>query len=546
MNKRIKAEEEAKNSVKQSASKASAEAVKLRGDIKSLESHIEQFEEEKLAKDSQIASLREEIAHQEEMVYNLQKEKRGNVEGKQRVEEDLQCLEDKCTHLSKVKAKLELTLDEIEDAFEREKKAKNDAEKLKKKVENDLKLTQVTASELEKVKAELNAALQRKEKEAASVSAKIEDESTLGTKYSKQVKELLSRLDDLEEELMIERGNRAKAEKNRQVLARDIEDLMNRLEDAGSNTISQVELNKKREAELALLRSQHEETSIAHEGTLAALRTKHNNVISDMGEQIDSLNKMKAKAEKDKAGMERDLAEARSGLDSAMRDRANVEKDNKMIQGQIHEAQTKLDEIARALNEAESSRKKIQVESSDLSRQIEEMETAVSGLNKNKASLRTQIDDTKLLADVEMRDKNALLGKFQTLVGDIESLRERTEHEAEKKNEIIKSLSKAQSEIQLWKSKYESEGVYRVEELEHSKAKLAARLAEAEETIEALNGKIPNAEKSKHRLEVELEEVQNEYERTHAAAIINENRGRNFDKVTFVNKFSEVPLPFGI
>merc|ERR1712059_111148 len=51
-----------------------------------------------------------------------------------------------------------------------------------------------------------------------------------------------------------------------------------------------------------------------------------------MGEQIDSLNKNKAKSEKDKANLERDLGEARSGLDEAMRDRANVEKSCKLTQ----------------------------------------------------------------------------------------------------------------------------------------------------------------------------------------------------------------------
>merc|ERR1719244_2543400 len=54
---------------------------------------------------------------------------------------------------------------------------------------------------------------------------------------------------------------------------------------------------------------------------------------------------------------------------------------------------------------------------------------------------------------------------------------------------------------------------------------------EAEETIESLNAKVSSTEKTKHRLEVELEEMQMEYERTHAAAVITEKRGRNFDKV---------------
>ena len=66
-----------------------------------------------------------------------------------------------------------------------------------------------------------------------------------------------------------------------------------------------------------------EESVIGHEGTLAALRQKHNNTMAELGEQIDNLNKMKGKAEKDKSNMERDLQEARGGLDEAMREKVH-------------------------------------------------------------------------------------------------------------------------------------------------------------------------------------------------------------------------------
>jgi len=94
------------------------------------------------------------------------------------------------------------------------------------------------------------------------MSAKIDDEQTLGSKYSKQIKEMQSRLEELDEELAVERQCRAKAEKNRSMLARDIEDLGQKLEDAGNNTSTQIELNKKREAELSKLKAELEESNI--------------------------------------------------------------------------------------------------------------------------------------------------------------------------------------------------------------------------------------------------------------------------------------------
>merc|ERR1712203_318662 len=103
--------------------------------------------------------------------------------------------------------------------------------------------------------------------------------------------------------------------------------------------------------------------------------------------------------------------------------------------------------------------------------------------------------------------------------------------ENQKKSDALKGLSKATAEAQLWRSKYETEGLGHVEELEAGRQKLSAALSQAEETIETLNQKVASTEKTKHRLETELEDLQLEYERVHAAAIITERRGKNFDKV---------------
>merc|ERR1719334_2587717 len=423
--KRVKGEEELIDGINQAGVKVTADANRLRDQIKELENTCEKCEEDKSTKDNQILTLREEIAHQEELISKLQKEKKAGGEGRQKTEEDIQAMEDRCNHLSKVKGKLEQSLDECEDSLEREKKAKGDVEKLKRKLEGDLKLTQEAVGDLDRIKADLTNTIQRKEKELASMGAKIEDEGTLGNKYNKQVKELASRIEELDEELHIARQNRAKAEKNRTTLSRDIADLGARLEEAGSNTSTQIELNKKREAELLKLKGELEEANIAHEGTLAALRQKHNNTMSEMGEQIDTLNKNKSKVEKDKANMERDLGEARAGLDEAMRDRANIEKNCKLTQSSIVEANSKMDEMARALNEADSTKKKLLVESQDLSRQIEETENAIAALGKNKVSLSTQLEDTKRLADAEARDRSSLLTKFKNLSTDCENMKMR-------------------------------------------------------------------------------------------------------------------------
>ena len=114
---------------------------------------------------------------------------------------------------------------------------------------------------------------------------------------------------------------------------------------------------------------------------------------------------------------------------------------------------------------------------------------------------------------------------------DLETCRERIDDEHQRKSDQLKALSKAQSEIQLWKSRYETEGLGRVEELEGARNKLQARIQEADETVESLQSKVANSEKAKGRMQTDLEDISMEYERIHASAIISERRARNFDKV---------------
>merc|ERR1711892_147502 len=74
-------------------------------------------------------------------------------------------------------------------------------------------------------------------------------------------------------------------------------------------------------------------------------------------------------------------------------------------------------------------------------------------------------------------------------------------------------------------------GTGRVEELEGARNKLQSKIVETEELVDSMNTKVANAEKSRPRLSGELEEMAMEYERVHAAALITEKRGKNFDKV---------------
>ncbi|XP_017790984.1 PREDICTED: myosin heavy chain, muscle isoform X10 [Habropoda laboriosa] len=531
LNDRCKEEEDARNNLFQNKKKLEQEVAGLKKDIEDLELNLQKSEQDKATKDHQIRNLNDEIAHQDELINKLNKEKKNQGEVNQKTAEELQAAEDKVNHLNKVKIKLEHTLDELEDSLEREKKSRADVEKAKRKVEGDLKLTQEAVADLERNKKELEQTIQRKDKELSSLTAKLEDEQSLVGKLQKQIKELQARIEELEEEIEAERGSRVKAEKQRSDLARELEELGERLEEAGGATSAQIELNKKREAELSKLRRDLEEANIQHEATLASLRKKHNDAVAEMGEQIDTLNKLKARAEKGRHDIHAELNNSRAATDQVSREKAAQEKIVKQLQHQLNETQGKLEEVNRTLNDFDAAKKKLSIENSDLLRQLEEAESQVSQLSKIKISLTTQLEDTKRLADEESRERATLLGKFRNLEHDLDNIREQVEEEAEGKADLQRQLSKANAEAQLWRTKYESEGVARAEELEEAKRKLQARLAEAEETIESLNQKVIALEKTKQRLSTEVEDLQIEVDRATAVANAAEKKQKAFDKI---------------
>lgn len=61
--------------------------------------------------------------------------------------------------------------------------------------------------------------------------------------------------------------------------------------------------------------------------------------------------------------------------------------------------------------------------------------------------------------------------------------------------------------------------------------KLVVRLQESEEMVEASNSKSSSLEKTKHRLQSEIEDLVIDVERANAAAAALDKKQRNFDKV---------------
>merc|ERR1711887_533695 len=322
--KKLFCETEAKDNMYALVKKTEHDVEKMKEDLEDMGGKLLAAQQDKEAKDAQLKTLGEEIAHQEDIIAKLNKDKKDLFDANQKTAEDHQNIEDKCNTLWKQKGKMEQQLDELEDSLEREKKLYHDMWKAKGKVEGDYKLAYEAVADLERANKDLEDKYARKDSELAALGAKIDDEHLGTARVGKQAKELLARYDELEDEYKAEYAARTKAEKHKALLFFNYEELSVKLEEAGGATANQVELNKKREAEIYKWKHDLEELNAYHEGIITAARKKNDHAISEMSEQVDYINEMKARSEKDKESMRMEYDDAKAALDNLARDKSDA------------------------------------------------------------------------------------------------------------------------------------------------------------------------------------------------------------------------------
>ena len=444
----------------------------FRKDIDDMNMTIQKAEQEKTNRDHTIRNLNDEIAHQDEVINKLTKEKKYMQESQAKSSDEVTQAEEKVDHLNKVKVKLEVTLDELEDSYEREKKSRLDMDKQRRKIEADLKVTQEVVIDLERDKKDVESFIDKKDTDIHESQRRLEDEQSIVGKLQKTIKELQARIEQNEEELEGERQARTNAEKQRGGLARELDDLSERVDEAGGATMAQVDLNKKREAEIGKLRRDLEEANIQHDGTLVGLKKKNVDATSEMSEQVEQLNKMKQKIDKEKHAKKLQIDEVMGAIDVVANEKASLEKQNSLLNHQLSESNRRSEQANLTLTDYDTSRKRTVVENVELLRSVEELDNNNMVLSKIKTTLVSQLDETRKISDDESKERAFLLGKFRNLEHEVDLTREQLEEETQSKADALRLLSKSVGDAQMWRQKYEKDGLARAEELESAKLKL--------------------------------------------------------------------------
>ncbi|NXJ77631.1 MYH4 protein, partial [Trogon melanurus] len=378
--------------------KVEDECSELKKDIDDLEVTLAKAEKEKHATENKVKNLTEEMTGLNEIIVKLVKEKKTLQEAHQQALDDLQIEEEKVNTLTKARIKLEQQVNHAEGSLEQERKVCMDLERAKRKLDGDLKLAQETIVDLESGKQHLDEKLSKREFRFSQMQNKIKEQQNLGVRLQKN-----ARVAELEEEAMSEKATRAKAEKHCVEVAKELEEISGRVEEAGGATTSGTELNKKREAEFQKMRRDLEEATLQHEATAAALRKKHADSTAELGEQIDNLQRVKQKLEKEKSELKMEIDDLASNMDSVSKTKANLEKMCRTLEDQLSEFKTKEEEHQRMINDLSAQRARLQTEAGEYSRHVEEKDALISQLSRGKQAFTQQIEELKRHLEEEVK-----------------------------------------------------------------------------------------------------------------------------------------------
>ena len=130
----------------------------------------------------------------------------------------------------------------------------------------------------------------------------------------------------LQEDLESEMGLRRRIEHEKQQLQMQIISLSERLTESESGSESQLEINRKREAEMSKLRKLLEDVHNESEQQIHTLRTKHQTSMMELQEQIERLSRDKEKVVKEKSVMKTEISELYAQIEILQSEKVSIKK----------------------------------------------------------------------------------------------------------------------------------------------------------------------------------------------------------------------------
>jgi myosin heavy chain 6/7 len=243
------------------------------------------------------------------------------------------------------------------------------------------------------------------------------------------------------------------------------------------------------------------------------------------------LSKMKMKIEKDKGHILHEITDVRAATEEVNRSRISAEKSLRGLVDNLNSVNKKVEECNMTLGDMEQSKRRSSAENGDLLGRLQELEATASLMLKTKSGLQAALEETTCSAAEEAKERVALLAKFRNMEHEADGLKQNLDEEVTSKENLARQLNKALADANMWRQKYEIDGLGKAEELEMAKLKLQARLSEGQATIDQLNAKLYQLEKAKAILQAELNDMATMLDQAQILNASMEKKAKQFDRI---------------
>lgn len=326
------------------------------------------------------------------------------------------------------------------------------------------------------------------------------------------IRKLEERIRILEEDLDSEQGLRRRIEREKHELQAQIIHLSERLTEAEGGAESQLDINRKREAEMAKLRKLLEDVHSESEQQIHLLRKKHQEAMMEMQEQITEMSKSKEKVTKEASRMKVEISELIAQIEILSQEKVSIRKVVERLEINIQESSSKIEALNKTVIEVTSAKQRLQQENADANRRFNEMKAAIemSGLDKNK--LAGSIKDLQSMCDEHARARASAETTIKNIEQKFKSLTVDFEEQRNLRIDLERQLAKAKEETLDWKKKYEHDVRIHAENLEDLKKKTSLQILGMEDTINQLRTQIKTLEQHKARLQQETSVIIKDFE----------------------------------
>ncbi|PAV77243.1 hypothetical protein WR25_17904 [Diploscapter pachys] len=503
--------------------------------VRDLEEQLEHEEQarqklllDKTNADNKNKALEAKIVELQDTIDKLLKEKRILEEKVNTLVAQLAEYEEKTKHGTKVKGKLEQQLHEYEQDLQRERQQRAEVEGQKRKLLADLEDNKDLLEEKRSKVEELTAQLMKREEELAHQLTKTDEDAANTALLQRQIRDMQSTIDELREDVEIEKTNRNKAESMRREISAQLEKMKGDVLDKTDESTMLHDIIARKDEEVTSLKRDKEKEVAAIEARLEDTKAKLSRQVEELHEELEIQRKKASQMDKNRVQVEQEREEVTHELAMLQASKLESDKKRKHQESQILDFQQQLADLDEHRRQALEQLEKAREELDHLSRSREQEEVQFSTMTRKITALEDQIVELTEQLQEETRLKIANINRCRQLEEEKNSMLDERDELENMKVQLQRDLQSSHNQLTDARKKAD-EGI--IMQLDEIKKKYSRDMENFQHQLEEKDTVIERANQSKKKAQQDNEDLNIELENLRASNRELEKRQKKFDQL---------------